>query len=34
VHLRPFLPRRDDPVGVTDRDFINAAIERALAEEA
>ena len=34
VHLRPFLPRRDDPVGVTDRDLINAAIERALAEEA
>ncbi len=34
VHLRPFLPRRDDPVGVTDRDAINAAIERALAEEA
>jgi uncharacterized Ntn-hydrolase superfamily protein len=32
VHFRTFLPKRGDPGGVTDRDFINAAIERAVAE--
>jgi uncharacterized Ntn-hydrolase superfamily protein len=33
VHFRKFLPRRGDPVGTTDRDLINAEIERALALE-
>lgn len=33
VHFRKFLPRRGDPVGVTDRDAINAEIERAVAQE-
>jgi uncharacterized Ntn-hydrolase superfamily protein len=34
VHYRKFLPRRGDPVGVTDRDVINAEVERAMAAEA
>jgi uncharacterized Ntn-hydrolase superfamily protein len=29
VHFRKFLPRRGDPVGTTDRDVINAAIDEA-----
>ena len=33
VHFRKFLPKRGDPAGVTDRDFINAEIERAVAAE-
>ncbi len=33
MHFRKFLPKRGDPVGVTDRDFINAEIERAAARE-
>jgi uncharacterized Ntn-hydrolase superfamily protein len=33
VHFRKFLPRRGDPVGTTDRDVINAEIERAVALE-
>jgi hypothetical protein len=33
VHFRKFLPKRGDPVGITDRDIINAEIERALAAE-
>jgi uncharacterized Ntn-hydrolase superfamily protein len=33
VHFRKFLPRRDDPVGTTDRDVINAGIDEALARE-
>jgi uncharacterized Ntn-hydrolase superfamily protein len=31
VHFRKFLPTRRDPVGTTDRDVINAEIEKALA---
>jgi uncharacterized Ntn-hydrolase superfamily protein len=33
VHFRKFLPKRGDPVGTTDRDVINAEIEKALAAE-
>jgi uncharacterized Ntn-hydrolase superfamily protein len=33
VHFRKFLPRRGDPVGTTDRDVINAEIEKAVASE-
>ena len=33
VHFRKFLPKRGDPVGTTDRDVINAEIEKALAPE-
>jgi uncharacterized Ntn-hydrolase superfamily protein len=33
VHFRKFLPKRDNPVGITDRDIINAEIEKALARE-
>ena len=33
VHFRRFLPSRADPVGVTDRDVIEAEIARALAAE-
>ena len=33
VHFRKFLPKRGDPVGETDRDVINAGVERALASE-
>jgi uncharacterized Ntn-hydrolase superfamily protein len=33
VHFRKFLPRRGDPVGTTDRDIINAEIDRAVALE-
>jgi uncharacterized Ntn-hydrolase superfamily protein len=33
VHFRKFLPRRGDPVGTTDRDLINAEIDKALALE-
>jgi uncharacterized Ntn-hydrolase superfamily protein len=33
VHYRKFLPKRGDPVGITDRDLINAEIEKALAAE-
>jgi uncharacterized Ntn-hydrolase superfamily protein len=33
VHFRKFLPRRGDPVGVTDRDLINAEIDKAVALE-
>ena len=33
VHYRQFLPKRGDPVGVTDREIINAEIEKALAAE-
>jgi uncharacterized Ntn-hydrolase superfamily protein len=33
VHYRKFLPKRGDPVGVTDRDLMNAEIEKALAAE-
>ena len=33
VHFRKFLPRRGDPVGTTDRDFINAEIDKAVALE-
>jgi uncharacterized Ntn-hydrolase superfamily protein len=31
VHFRKFLPRREDPVGVIDRDVIDAGIEDAIA---
>jgi uncharacterized Ntn-hydrolase superfamily protein len=31
VHFRKFLPKRGDPVGVTDRNFINEEIEKAVA---
>src|SRR4051794_23882172 len=31
VHFRKFLPTRRNPVGITDRDVINAEIEKALA---
>jgi uncharacterized Ntn-hydrolase superfamily protein len=34
AHFRKLLPKRGDPVGVTDRDVINAEIERAVAAEA
>jgi uncharacterized Ntn-hydrolase superfamily protein len=34
VHFRKFLPRRDDPVGETDREVINTAIEEATAAKA
>jgi uncharacterized Ntn-hydrolase superfamily protein len=34
VHFRKFLPRGDNPVGETDRDVINTAIERELAAKA
>lgn len=34
VHYRKFLPRRGDPVGITDRDLMNAEIERSIAAEA
>jgi hypothetical protein len=33
VHFRKFLPRRGDPVGTTDRDLINAEIDKAVALE-
>lgn len=33
THFRRFLPKRSDPVGVTDRDVINAEIEKAVALE-
>ena len=33
VHFRKFLPKRGDPVGETDRDVINAGIDKALASE-
>jgi uncharacterized Ntn-hydrolase superfamily protein len=33
VHFRRFLPRRDDPVGTTDRDLINAEIDKAVGLE-
>jgi uncharacterized Ntn-hydrolase superfamily protein len=33
VHFRKFLPKRGDPVGTTDRDFINAEIDKAVALE-
>jgi uncharacterized Ntn-hydrolase superfamily protein len=33
VHFRRFLPKRGDPVGTTDRDLINAEINKALALE-
>jgi len=33
VHFRKFLPKRGDPVGETDRDVINAGVEKALAGE-
>ncbi len=31
VHFRKFLPRRDNPIGETDRDIINAGVEQAIA---
>jgi uncharacterized Ntn-hydrolase superfamily protein len=31
VHFRKFLPKRGDPVGVIDRDFINVEVEKAVA---
>ena len=34
VHFRKFLPRRDDPVGETNREVINAALEDATAAKA
>jgi uncharacterized Ntn-hydrolase superfamily protein len=33
VHFRRFLPKRGDPVGITDRDLINAEIDKAVAQE-
>ena len=33
VHFRRFLPRRDNPVGTTDRDLINVEIDKAVALE-
>jgi len=33
VHFRKFLPKRGDPVGTTDRDLINAEIDKAVALE-
>ena len=33
VHYRQFLPKRGDPVGITDRDIINAEVEKAIAAE-
>jgi uncharacterized Ntn-hydrolase superfamily protein len=33
VHFRQFIPRRRDPVGVTDRAVIEAGIAKALAED-
>jgi uncharacterized Ntn-hydrolase superfamily protein len=33
VHFRKFLPKRGDPVGETDRDVINAGIDKALASK-
>jgi uncharacterized Ntn-hydrolase superfamily protein len=33
THFRKFLPRRGNPVGETDRDVINAGIEKAIAAE-
>jgi uncharacterized Ntn-hydrolase superfamily protein len=33
VHFRKFLPKRGDPVGTTDRDLINAEIDKAIALE-
>jgi uncharacterized Ntn-hydrolase superfamily protein len=33
VHFRKFLPKRGDPVGETDRDLINAEIDKAAALE-
>jgi uncharacterized Ntn-hydrolase superfamily protein len=33
VHLRPFLPTRQNPGGVTDRTVIDAAIDAAIAAE-
>ena len=33
VHFRKFLPTRDDPAGVIDRDAIEAGIAKALAAE-
>jgi uncharacterized Ntn-hydrolase superfamily protein len=33
VHFRKLLPKRGDPVGETDRDVINAGIDKALASE-
>ena len=31
VHFRKFLPKRGDPAGVIDRDFINVEVEKAVA---
>ena len=33
VHFRKFLPKRGDPVGITDRAIIDAAIAKAAAAE-
>jgi uncharacterized Ntn-hydrolase superfamily protein len=33
VHFRPFLPTRNNPGGVTDRNIIDAAVEAAVAAE-
>jgi uncharacterized Ntn-hydrolase superfamily protein len=33
AHFRKFLPKRGDPVGTTDRDLINAEIDKAVARE-
>jgi uncharacterized Ntn-hydrolase superfamily protein len=33
THFRRFLPNRNDPSGVFDRDIINAEIEKAIAAE-
>ena len=33
AHFRKFLPRHGNPVGTTDREEINAAIQRAVAED-
>jgi uncharacterized Ntn-hydrolase superfamily protein len=33
VHFRKFLPKRGDPVGTTDRELINAEIDKAVALE-
>jgi uncharacterized Ntn-hydrolase superfamily protein len=30
AHFRRFLPKRGDPVGITDRDLINSEIEKAI----
>jgi uncharacterized Ntn-hydrolase superfamily protein len=33
VHFRPFMPRRDNPSGIYDRDVIETGIAEALARE-